>query len=369
MPSETADTIVIGAGVVGLAVARQLALAGREVLVLEANDAFGMETSSRNSGVIHAGIYYLPGSLKSRSCLRGKQLLYGYCARRQVTARCCGKLIVATTDAQRERLHALQVNALAAGLEDLQWLEPAQVNALEPDVRASAGLYSPSTGIIDVHELMLALLADFEAAGGVLVTRTRVLGGKPGGSVIGLEVDDGKRFTLNARTVVNAAGHGATAIAGSIAGLNNHHIPHIFPVRGHYFEHSGKLPFAQLIYPLPGETGLGVHVTIDSAGQARFGPDNEYCATVDYRFDETRKARFVEAIRDWYPQLDETRLHPGFVGVRPSLQPPGEDQRDFVLSGPTEHGINGLLNLFGIDSPGLTACMALAEEVLAKLDN
>ncbi len=369
MSSETTDAIVIGAGVIGLAMARQLARAGREVLVLESHGSFGMETSSRNSGVIHAGIYYPPGTLKSRCCLRGKQLLYEYCESRQVIAQRCGKLIIATSDAQRERLRALQENAGNAGLEDLQWLEQAQVNEMEPDVKASAGLYSPSTGIIDMHGLMLALLADLEAGGGVLVTNTRVLGGSASASGIELAVDDDNRFTLTAKTVVNAAGHGATAIARSVKGLAGQHIPSVYPVRGHYYEHSGKLPFTRLIYPLPGETGLGVHVTIDIAGQARFGPDNEYCETVDYHFDESRRPQFVEAIRDWYPGLDETRLHPGFVGVRPNLRAPGEEVQDFVLSGPAEHGINGLVNLFGIDSPGLTACMALAEEALEKLNN
>ncbi len=369
MGAESADTIVIGAGVIGLAVARQLALAGREVLVLEARDAFGQETSSRNSGVIHAGIYYPPGSLKSRSCLRGKQLLYGYCADRQVAERRCGKLIIATSDTQRARLHALQENAIKAGLDDLRWLDEKQVHELEPGIRASAGLYSPSTGIIDVHELMLALLADLEAAGGMLVTRTRVLGGGPVRTGIELEIDDGNPCTLSARAVVNAAGHGAAALAASMAGLNDHNVPRVYPVRGHYYEHSGKLPFKRLVYPMPSDTGLGVHVTIDIAGQARFGPDTEYVDAVDYQFDDSRKARFVESIRDWYPGLDESRLHPGFVGVRPSLQAPGGEARDFVLSGAAEHGINGLVNLFGIDSPGLTACMALAEEVLVRLDD
>lgn len=369
MDTERADTIVIGAGVVGLAVARLLALAGREVLVLESNDAFGMETSSRNSGVIHAGIYYPPGSLKARCCLHGKQLLYDYCERRQIAAQRCGKLIIASSQDQLGRLQALADNAGQSGLDDLQWLERGQVLDLEPDVKACAGLLSPSTGIIDVHELMLALIADIETAGGALVTHCRVLAANPTNDGIELRVDDGNEFSLAAHTLVNAAGHGAVAIARNITKLGERFIPQVYPVRGHYFEHSGKLPFSRLVYPLPGENSLGVHVTMDIAGQFRFGPDAEHVDAVDYHFDESRREQFVEAIRDWYPALDETRLRPGFVGVRPNLQKPGEGRQDFILSGPAEHGIEGLINLFGIDSPGLTACLALAGEVMSRLEH
>jgi L-2-hydroxyglutarate oxidase LhgO len=369
MSAETTDAIVIGAGVVGLAVARRLALEGREVLVLESQGSFGQESSSRNSGVIHAGIYYPPGSLKAHSCIRGKQMLYDYCDRRNIAARRCGKLIIASSEEQLARLRALQDNAVHSGLDDLQWLEQEQVAGMEPDVRASAGLFSPSTGIIDVHELMLALIADLEAAGGSLVTRCRVLHARPTDSGIELQVDDGGGYTICARSVVNAAGHGAAAMARDTAGLEDRHIPRILPIRGHYYEYSGQLPFSRLIYPLPEESTLGVHVTMDIAGQFRFGPDAEYVDGVDHRFDDSRRDNFVAAIREWYPALDEARLHPGFVGVRPNLQAPGEARKDFVLSGPAEHGIEGLVNLFGIDSPGLTACLALAEETVSRLEN
>jgi L-2-hydroxyglutarate oxidase LhgO len=367
MGSEHADAVVIGAGVIGLAVARQLALAGREVLVLESRGSFGQEISSRNSGVIHAGIYYPPGSLKARCCIRGKQLLYDYCERRRVAARRCGKLIIATSEVQLEGLRALHDNAVRSGLGDLQWLDQDQVAEMEPDIRASAGLLSPSTGIVDVHELMLALIGDMEGAGGSLVTRCKVLRADPVASGIELQVDDGSGFNCTAHTVVNAAGHGAEAIARGTKGLGESHIPRILPIRGHYYEYSGKLPFSRLIYPMPEESTLGVHVTMDIAGQFRFGPDAEHAVDVDYRFDDSRRGRFVEAVRDWYPALDETRLHPGFVGVRPNLQRPGQGRRDFIVSGQGEHGIEGLVNLFGIDSPGLTACLALAEEVAARL--
>jgi len=366
MPSEIADTIVIGAGVIGLAIARQLACSGREVLVLETNNSFGMETSSRNSGVIHAGIYYQPDSLKARCCVRGKQLLYDYCEKQHISHDRCGKLIVAASGDQQNQLKVLQKNALNAGVGDTEWLDQARLHKLEPEVRASAALYSPSTGIIDVHELMLAFLADLETAGGMLVTQATVLGGKPGNRGLELKVDNGGEYSLTATTVINAAGHGAGTIAGRISDLPALHVPPAYPIRGHYYEHAGKPPFSRLIYPLPGVTGLGIHVTFDLAGQCRFGPDAEYCETLDYRFDESRKPRFTEAIREWYPGLDESRLQPGFVGIRPNLQGAGENPGDFIVSGPEDHGISGLVNLFGIDSPGLTSCMALAEEVVLK---
>ena len=367
MPTEVADTIIIGAGVIGLAIARQLALAGRDVLVLEVNDSFGMETSSRNSGVIHAGIYYPPGSLKSRCCVRGKQLLYDFCDMRHIPHNRCSKLIIAASDEQQGQLKTLQQNALTAGVDDIEWLDQSRVLDLEPEITASAALFSPSTGIIDVHELMLAFLSDLEAAGGMLVTHSKVLGGRPAENGIELEVDNGGDFTFTATTVINAAGHEATGIAQRIFNSPAQHIPAIYPIRGHYYEHAGKLPFSRLIYPLPGITGLGIHVTFDLAGQFRFGPDAEYCDTIDYRFDESGKSRFAHAIRNWYPGLDESRLHPGYVGIRPNLQSPGESLRDFIIAGPEDHGVKGLVNLFGIDSPGLTACMALAEEVVLRL--
>ena len=367
MRPQSADTIVIGAGVIGLAVARQLALAGREVLVLEVNGSIGMETSSRNSGVIHAGIYYPPDSLKAQCCVRGNQLLYEYCEKKHVPHARCGKLIIAGSANQQDRLKALQQNAIDSEVDDLVWLNQAQVHKLEPHNSAEAGLLSPSTGVIDVHELMLALLADLEAAGGTLISHCKVLGGETGDGCLKLRVENGGEYTFTATTVINAAGHGAADIASNINGFPNDKIPMVYPVSGHYYEHTGKLPFSRLIYPLPGNTGLGIHATIDLAGQGRFGPDAEYCDTVDFSFDESRKATFTEAIRSWYPELDESRLQPGFVGVRPKLQGPGDEARDFIISGPEDHGINGLINLFGIDSPGLTTCLALARILAEKV--
>jgi L-2-hydroxyglutarate oxidase LhgO len=366
MSSEAADCIVIGAGVIGLAIARLLAQAGREVLLLEANDAIGQETSSRNSGVVHAGIYYPPDSLKARCCVRGNRSLYDYCDERNIPYSRCGKLIVAVREDQQQRLKSIQHNAINSGVEDLQWLDQAQTHELEPDLRASAALLSPSSGIVDTHELMLALLADIETAGGMLVTHSNVLGGAAAKNGIELEVDSGGISSISATTVINAAGHGAADIAGGIAGVAARHVPTVYPVQGQYYEHAGKLPFSRLIYPLPGNTGLGIHATIDLGGQGRFGPDTVYCDEVDYSFDDSRKPSFIKAISDWYPGLDASCLQPGYVGVRPKLQGPGKGFADFLISGRRDHGIGGLINLFGIDSPGLTSCMALAQEVFRE---
>lgn len=368
MSCETTDTVVIGAGVIGLAIARQLALSGREVLVLEANETFGQETSSRNSGVIHAGIYYPPASLKAQCCVQGNQLLYTYCAERNIPHLRCGKLIVASSEDQQSRLQTLQKNAINTGVDDLEWLDEAGIAKLEPEIQATAALYSPSSGIVDPHELMLSLVADLESAGGTLVTRSKVLGGKPGSGGIELTVDSGGKSALQAASVINSAGHGAVKIAGNISGFKSHFIPQVYPVRGHYYQYSGKLPFSRLIYPLPQDRGLGIHATIDLAGQWRFGPDAEYCDGLDYHFDESGRASFIRAIQTWYPGLDEERLHPGYVGIRPALREPGAEFTDFVISTPKDHGVDGLVNLFGIESPGLTSCLALAKLVCSKFE-
>ena len=357
--TERVDVVVIGAGVVGLAVARCLALAGREVLVLERHDAIGTETSSRNSEVIHAGIYYPTGSNKARLCVRGKHLLYAYCAKAGVPHANCGKVIVAVRDDDVSRLDAYREQAAINGAGDLTALSGVQVRQLEPEVRAVAGLLSPTTGIIDSHSYMLALQGELEAAGGWVAFLTEV---------VGLEAtDDGidvhtEAMSLRASWVVNAAGLSAPGVAGWMGVAPKAHY-----ARGRYYALTGPQPFKRLVYPLPEPGGLGVHVTLDLAGQAKFGPDVEWLDTVDYTFDDSAREAFVAAIASYYPGIDADRLHPSYTGVRPKISGPDEANADFVLAGPAQHGTPGLVNLLGIESPGLTASLAIGEAVEAMI--
>jgi len=362
--SERLDCVVVGAGVVGLAVARALALAGREVTVLERATSFGTETSSRNSEVIHAGIYYPPGSLKARHCVAGKHKLYDYCAGRGIGHRRIGKIIVATSDDQIARLEEDKARATANGVGDLEWLSAAEVHALEPAVIAVRGLISPSTGIIDSHTYMLTLLGDLENAGGHAVFRSTVEGGRLTDSGIELDIagEDGS-LTVGCDLLVNSAGLGAQALAGALEGFPPAHIPARHIAIGHYFTLSGAQPFKRLVYPVPEVGGLGVHVTLDLAGQAKFGPDVKWIDEVDYSFDEGRKPRFVEAIRRYYPDLDPDRLQPGYTGIRPKIAGPNDGFGDFIIEGPADHGVPGVINLFGIESPGLTSSLSIAEHV------
>ncbi|MFM2059601.1 MAG: hypothetical protein RLY71_3986 [Pseudomonadota bacterium] len=382
---EQVDTVVIGAGVVGLAVARALAVAGREVLLLEALDAFGTGISARSSEVIHAGLYYPPGSLKARLCLRGRALLYDFCARHGVPHRRIGKLLVATEPDQLGALAALQVRAEANGVTDLVRLDAAQARALEPALRCVAALHSPSTGLIDSHAFMLALLAEAEAHGATLVTRAPVLGGRITSAGIELDVGgagggaDGcgatDRMTLRARQVVNAAGLWAPWLAERL-GLPAEARPQAHFCKGNYASCSGAPAFSRLIYPLPDAAGLGVHVTLDLAGQMRFGPDTEWLAPpalpaagqaplgqLDYCVDAPRIVAMAAAIRRYWPDLPDGALQPAYAGVRPKLGAADAPAADFRLDGPAEHGVAGLVNLFGIESPGLTASLAIAEQV------
>ena len=354
--AERCDAVVVGAGVVGLAVARALARAGREVLVLERHEVIGSEISSRNSEVIHAGIYYPTGSAKAGLCVRGKALLYAHCAAYNVPHERLGKIIVATSAAQFETLSDYQRQGRANGVGELPWMTRREILALEPEMDALAGVYSESTGIIDSHAFMLSLVGDLEAAGGTVAFLTEVSDLERRYS--GVRVRCGG-FDLDADIVVNAAGLSGPAVAARLGGARQGYY-----AKGHYYTLSGASPFSHLVYPVAQPGGLGVHVTLDLGGQARFGPDVVWQDDQDYGFDGVDFDAFVAAIRRYYPGLDESRLHPGYTGIRPKLAPPGAPASDFVIEGPADTGVPGFVNLLGIESPGLTASLAIAERVV-----
>ena len=367
---ETIDAIVIGAGVVGLAVARELALAGLEVMVLESGHAIGTGTSSRNSEVIHAGLYYPPGSLKARLCVQGKQMLYAYCAERGVAHRRLGKLIVATSTEQLPQLAAIQTQAAANGVHDLQHLSAAQARAMEPDLHCEAALLSPSTGIVDSHRLMLALQGDLENAGGLLAlcSPVRSIGVGQGTASHPLRVSAEDGTELAARTVVNAAGLHAVALALCTEGLDKSLLPQVAYAKGNYFTLAGKSPFSRLIYPVPEVAGLGVHLTLDLGGQAKFGPDVQWVSDpTDLGVDPRRGEAFYAEVRKYWPGLPDGALQAGYAGIRPKISGPQAPAADFLIQGPRQHGVPGLVNLLGIESPGLTASLAIAADVRAQL--
>ena len=360
---EQVDTVVIGAGVVGLAVARALAMAGREVIVLETENAIGTHTSSRNSEVIHAGIYYPKGSFKARLCVEGRNKLYTYCAEHGVSHQRCGKLIVATSAAQVAELDKIRAHAAANGVVDVAPIELAQVREMEPAVRCVAALHSPSTGIIDSHGLMLAYQGDAEAHGAMLAFTGPVTGGRVQDDGIVLDVGGEQPMQLLARSVVNSAGLHAPKVAASLNGFPPAHVPPTYYCKGNYYSLAGRAPFSRLIYPIPEAAGLGVHVTLDLAGQARFGPDVEWIEAIDYNVDPQRAEKFYAAIRTYWPDLKDGALSPGYCGIRPKIQGPTDAARDFMIEGPRQHGVPGLVNLFGIESPGLTASLAIGDLV------
>ena len=360
------DCVVIGAGVVGLAVARALALQGREVMVLEAANAIGTGTSSRNSEVIHAGIYYPQGSLKARLCVQGKQMLYAYCAERGIGHSRCGKLIVATHPGQVAQLQGIIDKAAANGVNDLLLLSREQARALEPQLECVAAVLSPSTGIVDSHAFMLSLQGDIENAGGFIVLNTPLAQAICAPEAITLIAEDGAQ--LQAKAVVNAAGLYAQTLAQRFSGLTAAFIPPSHYAKGNYFTLAGRSPFRHLIYPVPEAAGLGVHLTLDLGGQAKFGPDVEWVDSPDdLLVDEARGDAFYAEIRKYWPALASGALHPGYAGIRPKLQAPGEAAVDFWVQGPLDHGVPGLVNLFGIESPGLTSSLALGAHVARML--
>lgn len=364
---ESVESVVIGAGVVGLAVARRLARAGREVLVLEAADAIGTGISSRNSEVIHAGIYYPRDSLKARLCVAGKRALYRYCASRGVGHKRLGKLIVATDEREMPLLDGLRAAAAANGVDDLVPLDARAVRAIEPALRCAGALFSPSTGVVDSHALMLSLRGEAEDRGAAMAFRAPVAGGAVGDGAIRLEVGGVDATALECRVLVNAAGLDAPAIALCLAGVPAAAVPRAWLAKGNYYGLVGRSPFSHLIYPVPVPGGLGTHVTLDLAGRARFGPDVEWVETRDYRVDPARARSFYAAIRRYWPDLPDGALQPDYAGIRPKIAGPGAPAADFVIQGPAEHGVAGLVNLFGIESPGLTASLAIADHVAALL--
>jgi L-2-hydroxyglutarate oxidase LhgO len=359
------DCVVIGAGVIGLAVARALAQRGRELVILEAADCIGSGTSARNSEVIHAGIYYPAGSLKARLCVSGREALYAYCTERGVAHRRCGKLIVATEPQQLAQLEAIQQQAARNGVHDLQVLDAAAARDMEPSLRCEGALLSPSTGIIDSHGLMLSLLGDAEQAGATLVLQAPLQGWRVEADGIALEVQ-GERWL--ARTVINCAGLDAPDLAARLDGLAPEHQPRAFYAKGNYFSCSVKAPFSHLVYPVPEQAGLGVHLTLDLAGRARFGPDVEWVERPEYTVRRERADSFYAEIRKYWPGLPDGALQPDYAGVRPKLGPQGSPAADFVIEGPAVHGVPGLVNLFGIESPGLTASLAIAGLVCERLE-
>ena len=356
---------MVGAGVVGLAVARALAMAGREVVVLEAEDAIGTHTSSRNSEVIHAGIYYPKGSLKAQSCVEGKTLLYEYCVSHGVPHRRSGKLIVATDAGQLSELEGIQAKAHANGVTDVVWMTREQALALEPELACVAALYSPSTGIIDSHALMLAYLGDAEAHGAMLALKSPLERVEISSRGFVLHVAGSE--PVAARVLVNSAGLRAPSIARRIEGYPSERAPGEFYAKGNYYSLARRSPFSRLVYPVPEPGGLGVHITLDLAGQARFGPDVEWVERIGYDVDPRRAERFYAAIRRYWPGLPDGALLPGYAGIRPKTAGPGAPAPDFEIQGPRAHGIPGLVHLFGIESPGLTASLSLAERVLREL--
>ena len=365
---DSVDCVVVGAGVIGLAVARALAVAGREVLVLEAAEGIGTETSSRNSEVIHAGIYYPPGSLMARFCVAGRRALYDFCRDRGVPHRNCGKLIVATSAEEDGRLAGIKARAEANGVEGMRVLSAAEARALEPNLSCTSALLSPATGIVDSHAYMLALQGEAEAGGAMVVFLSPVVAARAGRGGIEVEVGGAEPVTLRCRLLVNAAGLHAPALARRIAGMPAERVPTGYYAKGNYFTLAARAPFSRLIYPVPVPGGLGVHLTIDLGGQARFGPDVEWIDTLDYTVDPRRADGFYAAVRRYWPALPDGALQPGYAGIRPKITAPGAPAADFVVQGPQTHGVPGLVNLFGIESPGLTASLALAAHVREVAD-
>jgi len=363
------ETVVIGAGVVGLAIARYLATAGQEVLILERNNLFGSETSARHSEVIHAGIYYPKNSLKAKLCTRGKALLYDYCADHDIPHKRIEKIIVATNASQVTELDGINKRAKANGVNDLRSLSSNDIGKLEPAIKAQAGLLSPSTGIVDSHAFMLSLLGKAESLGAMIAYNSPVDQVAPSANGFTVSVGGEQNMKLSCKRLVNTAGHGACALAKSTHGFPAKLTPTAHYAKGNYFRLQGKTPVSRLIYPVPEPGGLGVHITLDMAGQSRFGPDVQWQDTLDYNVDKDRAMHFYNAIRRYWPALEDDALVPDYAGVRPKIELSGKAYNDFLIQSSSTHGMSGLVNLFGIESPGLTSSLAIAEYVLSQLQS
>ena len=382
---DSVEVVVIGAGVVGLAVARALALAGREVMVIEKEHSIGQGISSRNSEVVHAGLYYATGSLKAQLCVRGKEMLYDYCEERGLPIQRCGKLIVATDESQLPKLEKIEAQAKANGVP-VQRLTREEAKELEPQLECIAALLSPTTGIVSSHDLMTSLQGDLENAGGMVALATEVqevrffkknealAGILSAQGAMNSGVSEG-RFEIGFHHLVNACGLSAPMLARRMQGLDAEHIPQDHYAKGNYYSLSGKAPFKHLIYPIPEAAGLGVHLTLDLGGQAKFGPDVQWLegisnpAQIDYSVDPRRADAFYAEVRKYWPGLQDGKLTPSYSGVRPKISGPAGSAADFLISGPAQHGVTGLVNLFGIESPGLTSCLAIGDRVTDLLLN
>ena len=365
---DKVDAIVVGAGVVGLAIAARLTSKLNNVLVIDKNKSFGEETSSRNSEVIHAGIYYPKNSLKAQLCVQGKNKLYHYCRRRNIPFNPLGKLLVAHNAEEEAQLEKTINIAKDSGVDDLSWLSQRQVLKMEPELSATSALLSPSTGIIDVHSYMQSLLTELELNNGIFVANSMMKKAKPisNGFVVDIE-SAGESIQIKCDYLINSAGLYSTAVANNIEGMPKALIPQLHYCRGHYFSYSGKSPFSHLIYPIPEATGLGVHASLDIGGQLKFGPDTQYVDQIEYGVSDSLKDKFVQAVQLYFPNLDADRLQPAYSGIRPKLQGQKDPFADFVIQGSNEHHIEGLINLFGIDSPGLTSSLAIADYVALRL--
>lgn len=360
------ENLVIGAGVVGLACARQIALSGQECLVLEAKECFGAGVSSRNSEVIHAGMYYPTGSLKAKLCVRGRHLLYEYCKTKSIKHRKIGKIIVATSDLQLSRLAIIKKQAKLNKVDGVSYLSSKEVSTLEPEVVCLGALYSEETGILDSHSFMTSLLADYESLGGLMAYRCPVIELKISNGGITATAGIEEVTTIKARKIINASGHSAPKILMQSPGFSKDLIPNQWYAKGNYFSLSGRQPFNHLIYPIPEDAGLGVHATIDLNGRCRFGPDVQWVENeFDFHVDRERLDIFFDAISQYWPGIARNKLMPDYAGIRPKIHGPGSQMPDFLIQSSKDHGIDGLINLLGIESPGLTASLAIAEYVNA----